>query len=388
MSNPPNPPLMPLQTPAQTNHKPFNKTRLAVLLGSGMLAAGIVATVGFSSASSEPAPPKLLVPGQTELHVTAPATAAEGQPFDVRLGWRNLPAAAHVSPQALSLRWQDTSYTGEAIKPVRTLNLGQNHARESLIFESPGAHRVEVLGPDGAVWKTLQVNVEPFKASVYPARWEQFRVLPQDPGRYHIYVNLHYDAKNPKSSQRQYLQITQDGQILERLLVSSGALSHMTPLGKFKLGFKDYYPRSAKYNNTPMPFWSAIEVPGHPGEFGFHSLEDGGYHYLLGRPASHGCIRMSRLPSVEKDPKTGQPIWGDRGGARWIYDRIPKGTAITLFKRPLPAFVFEDYERWQVRTAREAQAAYKAKLALKAEAKTAAKNSAQTSSQSTVSAAR
>ncbi len=373
-----NPPLMPLSTEKSTQ-KPLDKpgqTRLAILLGSAVLAGAIFTTLGFRSAPQKSAAPKLFLPDQQSLQLIQPEKATEGLPYELGLSWQNLPLEAQVAPQKMSLRWQDVSYTGLGIKPVKTVTLGQQATNAKLIFESPGAHTIDVLGPDGAVWKSLKINVEPYQASIYPARWEENRFLPQDPGRYHIYVNLHYDAKNLKSTQRQYLQITQDGQILERLLVSSGALAKMTPLGKFKLGFKDYYPRSARYNNTPMPFWSAIDVPGHPGEFGFHSLEDGGYQYLLGRPASHGCIRMSRLPSVEKDPQTGKPIWGDRGGARWIYDRIPEGTAITMFRHKLQAFRFEDLERWQIRQAREYQAAQQAKNKAKTSAKVSATQSA------------
>lgn len=337
-------------------------------LGLGALAlAGwlLVGPLDLQAQSRDLVNLRQVTPDLSQLHVQSPAKVGEGEPFELALGWRNLPEAASVEPQTLSLRWQDTSYDGKPLKQQLELSLGQTHQRNQVIFQSPGPHRIEVLGPDGSVWKTLDYQVTPYLASIYPTRWEEFRDLPQTPERYHIWVNMQYDPKAP-NAQRQHLTITQDNRILQRLLVSSGALASMTPTGSFSLGFKDYYPRSAKYNNTPMPFWSAINVPGHPGEFGFHALEDGGYQWLLGRPASHGCIRMSSMASVETDPKTGVKSWGNRGGARWIYDRIPKASKVTLFRHKLAPFAFEDYERWQIRLAREAQQAAKAKQAAKA----------------------
>lgn len=290
------------------------------------------------------------------LRLVLPAQAVEGQPAKLFLSWQNLPAATRMQPQPLVLSWQDISYDGKQLEHAQEFELGNHHQQKPLIFQSPGKHQLQIKDASGKVWQQAEIDVLPYPASIFPSHWDEHQQLVADPERFKIWVNLHYDPKQP-DKQRQYMQITYDNQILERLLVSSGAPGHDTPLGQFKVGFKDYYPRSARYNNTPMPFWSAINMNGNEGEYGFHSLEDGGYLYLLGRPASHGCIRMSRKPSVETHPETGAQFWGDRGGARWVYDRVPKGTSVKLFKQPLPRFEFQDYQAYLTAQAREAQAA-------------------------------
>ncbi|HEY9839066.1 MAG: L,D-transpeptidase [Candidatus Sericytochromatia bacterium] len=357
---------IPVYPPLKTRRLPV--WRLAVLVGVGTAAlAGtvILSPAAFKAFSRDIPSLQLVDPLPAQLNVQNPTKGVEGQPVPLMLGWRDLPHGAKVEPVELTLRWKDTSYLGKPLQIARKLSLGQTHQRQELIFQSPGSHLVEILGPDQSVWKSLNITTDPFPATVFPAHWELNRELKLDPSHYHMFVNLQYDPKAP-DQQRQYMQFTEDGRILERLLISSGAVMGTTPLGDFSLGFKDYYPRSAKYNNTPMPFWSAITVPGHIGEVGFHSLEDGGYIWLLGRPASHGCIRMSRQPSVETDPKTGAKFWGDRGGARWVYDRVPKLTPVTIFRRKLPAFEFEDYARWEARQYREAIQAAKAAKSQKA----------------------
>ncbi len=289
-----------------------------------------------------------------DLRAALPSQTQEGQPTELRL---HLQLSHKVAPIKLKLSYADTSYTGEAKNVSQNLEWGGEALTVPLIFESPGKKTIEIKNSENALLKTLPIEVQPFPATVFPKAWEQYKDMEMNnPQRFKIWANLFYDEKKaPK--QRQYVQITYDDRIVDRFLVSSGAPGHATPTGKYKLGFKDYYPRSARYNNTPMPFWSAINVNGVQGEYGFHSLEDGGYLYLLGRPASHGCIRLSRLPSVETDPKTGVKSWGDRGGARWIYDRVPPETPVTIFKTMLSSFEFQDYEGYLIAQAKAAQAA-------------------------------
>lgn len=290
----------------------------------------------------------------TDLRAALPPQTQEGQPTELRL---HLQLSHQVGPIKLKLSYADTSYSGEAKNVEQNLEWGGEALTVPLIFESPGKKTIEIKNSENALLKTLPIEVQPFPATVFPKAWEQYKDMEtNNPQRFKIWANLFYDEKKaPK--QRQYVQITYDDRIVDRFLVSSGAPGHATPTGKYKLGFKDYYPRSARYNNTPMPFWSAINVNGVQGEYGFHSLEDGGYLYLLGRPASHGCIRLSRLPSVETDPKTGVKSWGDRGGARWIYDRVPPETPVTIFKTMLSSFEFQDYEGYLIAQAKAAQAA-------------------------------
>jgi hypothetical protein len=277
------------------------------------------------------------------LRAALPATAVEGQPVTLRLR-----LSAAKPDTAVRVSYQGLSYAGTPLQREYPLQWQGKTLVQPLIFEHPGEHQVHITNASGQSLKTLKIKVSPFPARVFPADWEAHQNLSKNPSDYQLLANLYFDPeKSPQ--QRQYLQIIYQGQLLERLLISGGAPGHDTPLGQFALGFKDYYPRSRLYNNTPMPFFSEISIKGHPGEFGFHALEDGGYLYLLGKPASHGCVRLSRRPSVETDPATGRTFWGDRGGARWIYDRVPSQVAVTIFKAALPAFVFEDYAHWEAR---------------------------------------
>lgn len=308
--------------------------------------------------------PKLqaFTPQMQNLRFETPAEAIEGQPVTLKLAWKDIPAATRLQPQTLQLHYARTDYQGKPLPAPEPFVLDISHQQHQIIFNQPGTQTIEVRDEQGQVWQKQTLEVKPFPASIFPRHHQEYPQLSQNPEDYHVWVNLHYNPKtHPK--QRQYAQITYKGQILERLLISSGAPGHDTPQGNYKVGFKDYYPRSARYDDTPMPFWSAINMNGNEGEYGFHSLEGGGYLYLLGRPASHGCIRMSRMASVETNPETGEKYWGDRGGARWIYDRIPKHTPVSIFKQPLADFQFEDYPMYLVREAKERLAERQAKQA-------------------------
>lgn len=328
--------------------------RLGAWLGVSLMALALPFSEQMArSALAQDLPQtRRLQPQVGQLRLRTPEQVYEGQRFVLHLGWQDLPAGAQIEPVALQLRWQGKNYKGQPQHFSQQLILGASTQSLPLHFESAGQHKLEILGPDQTVWKSLTLAAEPFPARVFPSEAARQARLSQDPKRFHIYVNLHVD---PQGAQRQYAQIVHDGEIVERLLISSGAGAKATPQGEFRVGFKDFYPRSSLYNDTPMPFWSAINMNGNQGEYGFHALEDGGYLYLLGRPASHGCIRMSRLPSVETDPKTGEAYWGDRGGARWIYDHVPEKAPVSIFAQALPAFAAEDYAAYLARQAREYQ---------------------------------
>lgn len=289
---------------------------------------------------------QILSPQTEHLRLEAPTSVTEGQPFDIHLTWKNIPAATRVKKTDLRLHLQAQTPDGKPNNLNNKLKLGATHQTQTLIIQSSGIHTLKVFDNKNTLWAEHAITVNAFPASVFPQHQFKYSHLSQNPSDYHIWVNLHHDNKQ----QRQYAQITYKGQILERLLVSSGAVGHDTPLGDYKLGFKDYYPRSARYDDTPMPFWSAINVNGNEGEYGFHALDSEGYLYLLGRPASHGCIRLSRLASLETHPQTGAKYWGDRGGARWIYDHIPKHTPVSIFKHPVNTFAFTDYPQYLSQT--------------------------------------
>jgi lipoprotein-anchoring transpeptidase ErfK/SrfK len=103
-----------------------------------------------------------------------------------------------------------------------------------------------------------------------------------EPGRIVIEVN--------KSTQR--MTVTVDGEKRYTFKVSTGKTGHTTPSGSFRvLSMKEMH-YSRKYDNAPMPnalFFTSVG----------HAIHATTAVRNLGRPASHGCIRLS-----PKDAKT------------------------------------------------------------------------------------
>lgn len=316
--------------------------RRSLAWGSVVLAAGLLpfsAALGERTLAKDMPTLQTLVPHTEHLRLEVPNTVIEGQPFIVKLAWKDIPAATRVKKTSLRLEIKTQSHDGKVLDLNQTLELGATHQTQRLVIPVAGPHTLKVFDSNNTLWAQHALTADAFPASVFPQHQAKYPVLSKNPADYHIWVNLHHEAKQ----QRQYAQITYKGQILERLLISSGAVGHDTPRGDFKVGFKEYYPRSARYGDTPMPFWSAININGNEGEYGFHALDSGGYMYALGKPASHGCIRLSRLAALETHPETGEKYWGDRGGARWIYDHVPENTPISIFNHAVNRFAFEDY---------------------------------------------
>lgn len=104
------------------------------------------------------------------------------------------------------------------------------------------------------------------------------------------------------------------GVAVKAFKVSSGLASTPTPVGEFKVLNK--YPRAwSKSAKLWMPFWMAFTTRGH----GLHELpewpggkKEGASH--LGKPASHGCVRMGI------------------GAAKEMYDWAPVGTRVIIEK--------------------------------------------------------
>jgi hypothetical protein len=67
--------------------------------------------------------------------------------------------------------------------------------------------------------------------------------------------------------------------------ISSGKAGHATPNGVFRPRAMYVMVHSAKYNNAPMPHSIFFY-----GQYAIHGTEAVG---SLGRPASHGCVRIS-----------------------------------------------------------------------------------------------
>ena len=82
----------------------------------------------------------------------------------------------------------------------------------------------------------------------------------------------------------QTMTVVVNGRVAHRWRVSSGKKGHRTPTGTYRPGrmYREYYSR--KYDNSPMPHSIFFR--------GGYAIHGTGYTRSLGRPASHGCIRL------------------------------------------------------------------------------------------------
>ena len=83
----------------------------------------------------------------------------------------------------------------------------------------------------------------------------------------------------------QTMHVYEDGELLYKWKVSTARRGYATPAGTYTPYFYDRMHYSKKYDNAPMPnsiFYS--------GGFAIHATP---YVGNLGRPASHGCVRLS-----------------------------------------------------------------------------------------------
>jgi lipoprotein-anchoring transpeptidase ErfK/SrfK len=82
----------------------------------------------------------------------------------------------------------------------------------------------------------------------------------------------------------QSMTVTQGGRTIGNWAISSGKAGFGTPRGTYRVGrmHRTYYSR--KYDNAPMPYSMFFR-----GGFAIHGT---GHIRALGRPASHGCIRL------------------------------------------------------------------------------------------------
>jgi len=89
-------------------------------------------------------------------------------------------------------------------------------------------------------------------------------------------------ARVDLSDQRMYVYL--DERLVYTFPVSSGRGSYGTPTGRWNAYWLSPKHRSRKYNNAPMP-WAVF----FNGGYAVHGTTD---LRNLGRPASHGCIRL------------------------------------------------------------------------------------------------
>src|SRR5215469_10040014 len=96
------------------------------------------------------------------------------------------------------------------------------------------------------------------------------------------------------SKSRQMMYVYVDG-VLERAWpVSTARGGYSTPSGTYRPTAFDRFHRSSKYHNSPMPYSIFFQAA-----YSIHGSYDVGH---LGRPASHGCIRL--------DPENASELYG------------------------------------------------------------------------------
>lgn len=86
------------------------------------------------------------------------------------------------------------------------------------------------------------------------------------------------------SKRQQTMSVFQDGELIDQWPVSTARKGYYTPTGSFHPYYYHLMHYSKKYDNAPMPhsiFFS--------GGFAIHATP---HTANLGRPASHGCIRL------------------------------------------------------------------------------------------------
>lgn len=83
---------------------------------------------------------------------------------------------------------------------------------------------------------------------------------------------------------RQTMTVTEDGNVLYSWAVSTARKGYRTPRGSFRpvRMHKMWYSR--KYDNAPMPYSIFF--------YGGYAIHGTDHVKSLGRPASHGCIRL------------------------------------------------------------------------------------------------
>ena len=82
----------------------------------------------------------------------------------------------------------------------------------------------------------------------------------------------------------QTMTVTENGVVRHRWKVSTGRSGYTTPTGSWRAKWASRHHRSRKYDNAPMPYAIFFN-----GGYAVHATFDVKH---LGRPASHGCVRL------------------------------------------------------------------------------------------------
>ena len=90
----------------------------------------------------------------------------------------------------------------------------------------------------------------------------------------------------------QHMTVAVDGQDRYSWPVSTGVADHDTPSGSFQPSRMDRDHFSREWDDAPMPYSIFFTGMG-------HAIHGTGHVAALGRPASHGCVRLSRAHAAE-----------------------------------------------------------------------------------------
>ncbi len=82
----------------------------------------------------------------------------------------------------------------------------------------------------------------------------------------------------------QTMTVKKDGRVVYRWAISSGRKGYSTPTGTYGVKRMHTMWHSRKYNMSPMPYSIFFR--------GGYAIHGTNYVKQLGRPASHGCIRL------------------------------------------------------------------------------------------------
>jgi lipoprotein-anchoring transpeptidase ErfK/SrfK len=82
----------------------------------------------------------------------------------------------------------------------------------------------------------------------------------------------------------QTMTVTHNGFVKYKWKVSTARKGYVTPTGSYRAYWASRHHRSRKYDNAPMP-WAIF----YNGGYAVHATYD---LKRLGRPASHGCVRL------------------------------------------------------------------------------------------------
>ncbi len=82
----------------------------------------------------------------------------------------------------------------------------------------------------------------------------------------------------------QVMTVIKNGRVIRQWPVSTGRKSYRTPVGSYRPTRMHVYWESRKYDRSPMPHSIFFT--------GGYAIHGTNYVKSLGRPASHGCVRL------------------------------------------------------------------------------------------------